>query len=609
MLTNLSPIDKVSIVALGKKIESDENTGTICALASKLGVSLMSESRHRDRLLEKLTRDAPAPPSSAVPRFAKLIIAQLLERSLAVNLNDSRQSYALWFKDFIVDLKARDRVTYNELSEALQISVETLSKFSTTLPDICCEHMDVESEKLSEIWNSAPPERRKNLDAFWYFLGKKHQGFSISFKKMRQTLINLGLHRPRGPRTKDHGTNVKKSFEPHALWEGDGKQVNLSINGHRETYLWYAFVEQETTLLVGSNIERSESSANFLSALKKGEKSANTYPIGILIDNRLSDEELSPIRKWCRSHNIVIVRTFPGNSKSNGNIENNFSIFERFVGDIAITGSTPAEISKSISQVIVEIFTQLRNHQDRARLNGRTPEGVCKDAKRPEHVRDDIEKMAARFQRQEDNGNEKWELIANARAQFEALSERSEIKIKKIIVKYPTLDIVAAQSAYLAQIAKYPNEKYRSEYFMAILRHKRETKAKDVYNEVYRAGILKSNVYKLDGTLTKEMCATNIVEAIAKMQDELTPAHRMLKLDSLAWWMVSNVHCINIKQLWQVVCDSVTRMRKISLRFWQLVNEYMVDRIGGILFCEINQEFPHHSNRQNTESIRTENLC
>ena len=42
------------------------------------------------------------------------------------------------------------------------------------------------------------------------------------------------------------------AFAPHAIWEGDGKLVKIRVNGVDVRWIWYAFVDQETTLLVGS---------------------------------------------------------------------------------------------------------------------------------------------------------------------------------------------------------------------------------------------------------------------------------------------------------------------------------------------------------------------
>ena len=341
MLARLSSIDKVSIVALAKNIENAEGTMTVNALATKLGVPLMSENRNRKDLILRISAKEPADPTKEKePKlsFAVLLISLLLCRSGAVSRNRRRASYAPWFKDFIAS-KKDEGVSYEVISELTGISVNTLTDFK---PSLVTEKKTIapKSKEIARIWNEAPPHRRRNLDAFWYYLGKKYPNVSVSFKEVRQILIDLGLRYPRGPKTENHGTQVKKSFEPHAMWEGDGKQIKIRINGALHNYLWYCFTDQNTTLLVGSSIERTESASSFLSTLKNGGANVGTYPIGILIDNRLSDEDMSPINRFCKEHGIVLVRTFPGNSKSNGDIENNFSIFERYVGEIDIRGTT-----------------------------------------------------------------------------------------------------------------------------------------------------------------------------------------------------------------------------------------------------------------------------
>ena len=166
---------------------------------------------------------------------------------------------------------------------------------------------------------------------------------------------------------------VKKRFEPHTLWEGDGKQLTITINGEIFQFCWYAFIDQTTTLLVGSSITDNESSASFLESLKDGKNKVGFYAVGVLLDNRLPETDLSAVKEFCNEHSITIIRTFPGNSKSNGNIENNFSIFEKFVGEIHIQGANDKEIARSVANAIIEVFTQQRNYSPRKRFGGKTP--------------------------------------------------------------------------------------------------------------------------------------------------------------------------------------------------------------------------------------------
>ena len=590
MLAQIRNIDKVSIVALAKRIESEEKTKTICELAAKLQVPLMSESRNRATIGDRLNRNEGAGKvvfPSAMVIVAKKIITILMIRTGAYQDNNSRRSYAPWFKQFIVDLKDKG-TEYKLLSELTGIGLDTVMGFRKSVQTpLVKEPMDSKSEQLADAWNEAPLKCRESLGGFWYYLGKKHSDISISFKEMRQILINLGLRYPRGPRIPDHGVQVKQVFAPHAVWEGDGKQMKIRLNNREFVFSWYAYTDQNTTLLVGSNVGKVENSENFLEALKDSGQNAGTYPIGILIDNRLSDLELSPIREFCREHNIVLCRIFPGNSKSNGNIENNFSVFERFVGPIEVHGNTPEEIANSIAKNVVEIFTQLRNHSPRSRLHGNSPEEATRDTVRPEDKRSYIERLANRLDQENRNCDEKWELISPARKHFGAILPESEAKMKNRLGKYPVNAIITAQASYLAQIAKYPDRFYGPEYFMAILRNKQETTAKQTYNEAYRAGVERCQILLPADPKSLREYAHAIVDELLEIMEETTPTQQMLRLEALSWWLVNFSTKNSIYELWRLIGDVAVKTIAMSLRSWTTINEYLSERLGVFLIsCE-----------------------
>ena len=318
------------------------------------------------------------PENTSEGALAKCLIAELLHHSDAVQINEDRKSYAPWLKCLVMRLKERG-FQYVDMAALLGIDPETLRGFrKSNLIDLAKKPIDNMSLSVMAAWNGASDYARQTLDHFWSYLGRHHQNLKVSREEMRQTLINLGLKYPRGPKIKDEGAMVKKAFAPHTLWEGDGKQMNIYINGEKFSYCWYAFCDQRTTLIVGSTIGETESSSTFLRALKAGSEKAGFYAVGILVDNRISDADLSAVKNFCEEHNIVLVRTYPGNPRTNGNIENNFSVFERHVGDIQIVGENKWEIAQSIAQMVAEIFTQQRNHSPRRRLGYMSPEEETK---------------------------------------------------------------------------------------------------------------------------------------------------------------------------------------------------------------------------------------
>lgn len=585
MLAQLSPADKVSIVAIARAIQAESGTLTISALAGQLGVPLMSEARNRKGLVDRLAAQPPAPPAPRVPAFVPGLVATLCERSGGITANCERRSYAPWFKDALVDLHDKG-ATWVELAALTRISIDTLEGFAAGRSPLGVKQaISPMHQELGEIWQNAAPYHRKTLEKFWLYLQRRHRDLAVTYADMRQILIDLDLYSLRGPKIKNQGAQVKQDFSPHAIWEGDAKQIKVSINGEHFVYYWYAFVDQATTLLVGSTVGAAESSKEFLEALQDGGQNQGTFPVGILIDNRLEGSDIGPIRDFCAKHRIELLRIFPGSSKTNGNIENNFSIFERQVGSLAINASTPQDIGKALVQAVIEVFTQQRNHNRRGRLGDRTPADAAANTKRPEATRNAIEAMARRFERENRQIDEKWEMIRFARLHFGRLEEASINKIKGELGKYPVGDVIAAQAAYLAQIAKHPDRRYGPEYFLAILRNKREEKAKGIYSETYRAGVELAMTLLPRPGLDAVTTAARVVDILLEIQEEPTPAHRMLHLEALCWWLVGSGTQLQVSALWRHVGDTAEATRAMTLRWWTSINEYVTDRIGLSLHC------------------------
>jgi hypothetical protein len=123
---------------------------------------------------------------------------------------------------------------------------------------------------------------------------------------------------------------------------------------------------------VGSLLSDSESASEVIAALRQGEKNQGRLCIGIVIDNRTTRTDDSALKRYCEERNIEIVRTFPGNAKSNGIIEGNFGIFEQHVGQIDITGANDRELARSFAEQLIEVFTQLRNNNPRRNKGSRS---------------------------------------------------------------------------------------------------------------------------------------------------------------------------------------------------------------------------------------------
>lgn len=583
----LSNIDKVSIVALAGELQGQYGTKNIKDLAALLGVPLMSESRNRSRLINRIIdkneKFIEIDQTTKLLELARKIIAALIIMAGAWRSNTKRRSYAGWFKRLCVDLHDQG-YTYDQISSLTEIDVDTLEGFKLTVNlNLSKEPIDTKSQLILDTWNASKPWQRNSLDAFMTQFCRENPTQAIARGELRQILINLGLHTPRGPKIKNEGAQVKRPFAPHALWEGDGKLIKVSINGRSCDFIWYAFIDQNTTLLVGSSYTKIESGESFLLSLVDGQRNSGHYPIGVIIDNRLEGSDLGPINDFCKSHRINVVRTFPGNPKTNGFIEGNFSIFEKFVGNISISGHSPEEISRQIATTIIEIFTQLRNHTPRKRLNGSTPHEATEGVTRPEHTRSAIESLARRLNQEQDDADKKWDLIFLARSRFQELSAESEQKIKKQLVKYTNEDLAYAQASYLAQIKKHPGKKFNAEYFLAILRNHREKKAKAVFSAAYRAGMATHYDNQNKNPNEAEIAAT-LVDEMVKIPDLPSPSHQMLNLDAIAWWLIEYSTQRPLYNLWKQIEACAARSIFLTLKTWSMITSYLSERIGKFIY-------------------------
>ncbi len=88
----------------------------------------------------------------------------------------------------------------------------------------------------------------------------------------------------------------------------------------------------KTSAIVGGVIAEEENTQNLVESLKDAEQKTGITPMGIVLDNRLS-ENLPAIKDYLDERGIEIVKIFPGNSKSNGTVEENGASF--FLVEIA----------------------------------------------------------------------------------------------------------------------------------------------------------------------------------------------------------------------------------------------------------------------------------
>lgn len=215
-----------------------------------------------------------------------------------------------------------------------------------------------------------------------------------------------------------------------------------------------------------------------------------------------------------------------------------------------------------------------------------TPAEAAKDAKRPEHQKQLLEKLRDRLLREELGVETKLQLIVDLATKFEPMSEESLVKFKSQLKQFSPDEIIAARARFSAQQAKHPDKFYRSEYFMAILRFKREENAKAAYNQEFRAGHKALNEIVTADLKTRDLSeiATKLVAFLAVCANRPGPSHLLMSLENLCFGLLDFVAVERLPELWRKIEQAVQRSREISLAKWQIIVEFISERLGMFIF-------------------------
>jgi hypothetical protein len=397
--------------------------------------------------------------------------------------NGERAWFSLEFKAFILEKKSEYDLSWEQISRLLDIPVNTLKKFKRSKSDDDSDpsgpsELPEKVRLLLSTFLKTQNARKKSVKFFCIAHPELLEEIGMNYRQVLRWLSRLGFVSSRGIFLRNTGLDKIERFHPHAVWGSDGKNMTIDIEGTQFRWVWQCLVEYKTTVLVGGLIAEEETTDNLLRAIQISKEKTGVTPMAIVIDNRLS-ENLPAIRSYLDEMGIEIIKTFPGNSKSNGIVEGNFSIFEKWVGGTVKIEATNAKVlSKSIAEMLVEVFTQLRNHQPRRNFLNKTATEVLDETRElseeeKSRIRNRIKELAERFKNEQAQpviSERKKQIIDQVVSELSPPNE--EVFRKRINASIFTPDLLLRALAILKERQqKFPEKNYGHTYFGGILRN------------------------------------------------------------------------------------------------------------------------------------------
>ncbi len=471
-----------------------------------------------------------------------------------------RHQFTDEFKIFILEKKKQYDLDWPEISRLLSIPEDTLKKFKRSInkkdddgpsgPFILPENV---AELLSKFFKGR--QSKATVKGFTEKHPEVLRDLNISYRDFSRCLWQMGFVCPKGIFLNNTGLDRIERFAPHSIWGTDGKQMMIVINGEEFRWVWQCLVDYKTTVLVGGLIGATETTENLLEAIKISKSKTGVRPMAIVIDNRLS-ENLPAIRTYLDELGIAIIKTFPGNAKSNGITEGNFNIFEKWVGGrVIIQGDTAEELSLSIARMLTEVFTQLRNNQPRKGLSWKTPNEACAEASplTPEEeqtIREKVKALATRL------SNEQAKPVPSAR-KLEALAQAveelkpttPEVFCKRLSSSIYTAELIlCALAIFKNQQAKHPEKKFDHTYFGGILRNLVDQRSVELLythlEQTYAEHWRRMKIAAIERNLKAETAQTACERLGQEYLQAKIPAHGLLVLVHLqSMFMLASRGC------------------------------------------------------------------
>lgn len=214
------------------------------------------------------------------------------------------------------------------------------------------------------------------MTAFMKYLRKTWQSQSWltpcpSRKTVEDMLLANGCRKPRTqPKSRpNYHPPVKRHF-PHAQIVLDGKHVVVSMNGHDYLFVLELCKDMATDAIGGYAVGETETAALVKQAVT--DYCANhPQPLAALLDNG-SGNLNAAIELGVEG--MLIIRAYPYRAETKGQIEGEFSLFEKRVSQIVIEGQTEKELAINILKQIVAVYLRLRNQTPRCSVCPFTPE-------------------------------------------------------------------------------------------------------------------------------------------------------------------------------------------------------------------------------------------
>ena len=323
------------------------------------------------------------------------------------------------------------------------------------------------------------------MTAFMKYLRKNWQQQSHltpapSRKTVEDLLLANGCRQPKTQaKSRPNYHPAVKRYFPHAQTVLDGKQVVVSLNGQDYTFVLELCKDMASDGNGGYAIGETET-AELVKQAFNNYCANHTRPLATLIDNGSGNVSAAVD---LGAEGILMIRAYPYHAETKGQIEGEFSLFEKTVSQIVVEGQTEQELALNILKQIVELYLKLRNHTPRCSVCPFTPAKLM--AAKLDGVDAETAYQALKAQQQQRQqqteqrlklSSQYNDLVDSIVKEHQLAGDRLRLKKSMKWIELSTIKKAEAQFSVLSQRDNFDPGKRTMAYFCAMARNFQQQK-------------------------------------------------------------------------------------------------------------------------------------
>ena len=387
----------LAALSLGATLAPDLSLPSVAAILEATGATRSRAYEQRKALMELLStlhrppgrpRVEPEPePASAVAELRGQELRLLMCNPGCVHLSSQRAHYSETFRLFVLALRERHAdMPLSELAEAVCVPLGTLEDWlrpgrvpptaeppASTAPVLEPDTLEpdakqMEIETVLDAWSAW----HGSFGCFCEHVRRDHR-VSLGNSLIASILFEHGVHTPRRRRGRSRDEEALRgtfeTFFAGAQWVGDGKRLDLVVDGQILHQNLELVVDAHTGAAIGIDVRDEEDSHAVVAAFEAGVETTGERPLALLLDNKPCnhtqdvDDALGETER---------LRATPRRPQSKAHVEGAFGLFAQTVPPIVLSTSDPHQLAKSVALLVATVFFRVLNRRPRRDRGGMT---------------------------------------------------------------------------------------------------------------------------------------------------------------------------------------------------------------------------------------------